>query len=185
MSPCNGHHVGHHLSPDITLTLSVVTQRIFGGLDSTSIMAIAFFVLAGNIATKGGISRRLVEFANCIVGGFRGGMSLAMVLACTFCRIIRLRSGNGGGDWSHAVSGYGASGIFEKERTAGLLVVAGGLGPIIPPIYYHGGLLYHHRRVRGKMFSAGMGIGFMIVAVLMATIIFMPTKKSGPKLLKS
>ena len=36
-------------SPDITLTLSVVTQRIFGGLDSTSIMAIAFFVLAGNI----------------------------------------------------------------------------------------------------------------------------------------
>ena len=71
-------------SPDITLTLSVVTQRIFGGLDSTSIMAIAFFVLAGNIMTKGGISRRLVEFANCIVGGFRGGMSLAMVLACAF-----------------------------------------------------------------------------------------------------
>ena len=120
-------------SPDITLTLSVVTQRIFGGLDSTSIMAIAFFVLAGNIMTKGGISRRLVEFANCIVGGFRGGMSLAMVLACAFFAAL---SGS-------APATVVAIGVmlypdmvrlgYSKERTAGLLVVAGGLGPIIPP----------------------------------------------------
>ena len=71
-------------SPDVHLSLNVIAQRIFGGLDSTSIMAIAFFVLAGNIMTKGGISRRLVEFANSIVGGFRGGLGLALVLACAF-----------------------------------------------------------------------------------------------------
>ena len=47
-------------------------------------MAIAFFVLAGNLMTKGGISRRIVNFANCLVGNVRGGMSLALVLACAF-----------------------------------------------------------------------------------------------------
>lgn len=46
-------------SPDITVSINTVAQRIFGGLDSTSIMAIAFFVLSGNLMTKGGISRRI------------------------------------------------------------------------------------------------------------------------------
>ena len=168
-------------SSDITLTLSVVTQRIFGGLDSTSIMAIAFFVLAGNIMTKGGISRRLVEFANCIVGGFRGGMSLAMVLACAFFAAL---SGS-------APATVVAIGVmlypdmvrlgYSKERTAGLLVVAGGLGPIIPPSIIMVVYCTITGASVGKMFSAGMGIGFMIVAVLMATIIFYAHKEKWPK----
>lgn len=47
-------------------------------------MAIAFFVLAGNIMTKGGISSCIVEFCNSIIGNIRGGMSLVLVLACAF-----------------------------------------------------------------------------------------------------
>ena len=54
-------------SPDFAITTAVIPQRIFGGLESTSLMAIAFFVLAGNLMTKGGISRRLVDLANSIV----------------------------------------------------------------------------------------------------------------------
>ena len=46
---------------------TAIAQRIFGGLQSSSIMAIAFFVLAGNLMTKGGISRRIVDFADCLV----------------------------------------------------------------------------------------------------------------------
>lgn len=68
----------------LSASSTVIAQRIFGGLQSTSIMAIAFFVLAGNLMTKGGISRRIVNFANCLVGNVRGGMSLALVLACAF-----------------------------------------------------------------------------------------------------
>ena len=71
-------------SPDIAITTAVIPQRIFGGLESSSLMAIAFFVLAGNLMTKGGISRRLVDLANSMVGGVRGGMSLALVLASAF-----------------------------------------------------------------------------------------------------
>lgn len=171
-------------SPDITLSLSVVTQRIFGGLDSTSIMAIAFFVLAGNVMTKGGISRRLVDFANSIVGGFRGGMSLAMVLACAFFAAL---SGS-------APATVVAIGVmlypdmirlgYPKDRTAGLLVVSGGLGPIIPPSI----IMVVYATITGAsvgdLFSAGMGIGIMIVAVLMLTIIYYAHKESWPKTAK-
>ena len=54
---------------------AVIAQRVFGGLQSTSIMAIAFFILAGNLMAGGGISRRIVNFANCLIGNIRGGMS--------------------------------------------------------------------------------------------------------------
>ena len=66
-------------SPDFSITTAIIPQRIFGGLESSSLMAIAFFVLAGNLMTKGGISRRLVDLANSMVGGLRGGMSLALI----------------------------------------------------------------------------------------------------------
>ena len=62
------------------LSLGIVTQRMFAAMDSVSIMAIPFFVLAGNLMTKGGISRRLVDFSNQIVGNVRGGMAAALVI---------------------------------------------------------------------------------------------------------
>lgn len=112
---------------------TVIAQRIFGGLQSTSIMAIAFFVLAGNLMTKGGISRRIVNFANCLVGNVRGGMSLALVLACAFFAALS-------GSAPATVIAIGTMLYndmvklgYPGDRTAELLVVSGGLGPIIPP----------------------------------------------------
>lgn len=120
-------------SPDFAITTAVIPQRIFGGLESTSLMAIAFFVLAGNLMTKGGISRRLVDLANSIVGGVRGGMSLALILASAFFAALS-------GSAPATVIAIGSMMYgdmvrigYPKESTAGLLVVAGGLGPIIPP----------------------------------------------------
>ena len=120
-------------SPDFTVTVGIIAQRIFGGLESTSIMAIPFFILAGNLMTKGGISRRLVNFANCIVGNVRGGMALALVLACAFFAALS-------GSAPATVIAIGSMLYpemvrmgYPKDRTAGLLVVSGGLGPIIPP----------------------------------------------------
>ena len=117
-------------SPDMTVSISTVAQRIYGGLESTSIMAIAFFVLAGNLMTKGGISRRIVGFANSIIGGVRGGMALALVLACAFFAAL---SGS-------APATVVAIGVmlyddmarigYPRERMAGLLVVSGGLARI-------------------------------------------------------
>lgn len=168
-------------SPDIYLSLNIIAQRIFGGLDSTSIMAIAFFVLAGNIMTKGGISRRLVEFANAIVGGFRGGMALALVLACAFFAAL---SGS-------APATVVAIGVmlypdmvrlgYPKDRTAGLLVVSGGLGPVIPPSI----IMVVYATITGAsvgdLFKSGMAIGIAIMVALMVVVIFYAYKEKWPK----
>lgn len=74
---------------------AVIAQRVFGGLQSTSIMAIAFFILAGNLMAGGGISRRIVNFANCLIGNIRGGMKRGSghrlcLLRCS----VRFRSRN-------------------------------------------------------------------------------------------
>ena len=168
-------------SPDISVSVGVVAQRLFGGLESTSIMAIAFFVLAGNLMTKGGISRRLVDFANSLVGGLRGGMSLALVLACAFFAAL---SGS-------APATVIAIGVmlyddmvrlgYPKERTAGLLVVSGGLGPIIPPSI----IMVVYATITGAsvgdMFKSGMAIGLFIMAVLMILVIYYAYKEKWPK----
>ena len=168
-------------SLNVHLSINVIAQRIFGGLDSTSIMAIAFFVLAGNIMTKGGISRRLVEFANSIVGGFRGGLGLALVLACAFFAAL---SGS-------APATVVAIGVmlypdmvklgYPKERTAGLLVVSGGLGPIIPPSI----IMVVYATITGAsvgdMFKSGMAIGIFIMLALMSVVIFYANKEKWPQ----
>ena len=124
----------------LSASSTVIAQRIFGGLQSTSIMAIAFFVLAGNLMTKGGISRHIVNFANCLVGNVRGGMSLALVLACAFFAALS-------GSAPATVIAIGTMLYndmvklgYPGDRTAGLLVVSGGLGPIIPPSIILGGI---------------------------------------------
>ena len=90
--------------------------------------------------TKGGISRRIVNFANCLVGNVRGGMSLALVLACAFFAALS-------GSAPATVIAIGTMLYndmvkmgYPGDRTAGLLVVSGGLGPIIPPSIILGGI---------------------------------------------
>ncbi|WP_296970949.1 TRAP transporter large permease [Tepidanaerobacter sp. EBM-38] len=168
-------------SPDITLSVSVIAQRLFGGLESTSIMAIPFFVLAGNIMTKGGISKRLVDFSNSIVGNIRGGMSLALVLSCAFFAALS-------GSAPATVIAIGVM-LYEDmvkigyppERVAGLLVVSGGLGPIIPPSI----IMVVYATITGasvtNMFKSGMFIGIVIMFVLMVIVLIYANKENWPK----
>ncbi|MEA5135042.1 MAG: TRAP transporter large permease [Candidatus Fimivivens sp.] len=170
------------LSPEITVSAATIAQRIFGGMESTSIMAIAFFVLAGNLMTKGGISRRLCDFANSIVGNVRGGMSLALVLACAFFAALS-------GSAPATVLAIGAMLYndmvrlgYPKERIAGLLVVSGGMGPIIPPSI----IMVVYGTITGAsiadMFTSGLFIGLIIVAVLMVIVLWYAKRENWPKL---
>ena len=169
-------------SPEITITTAVIPQRIFGGLESTSLMAIAFFVLAGNLMTKGGISRRLVDLANSMVGNVRGGMSLALILASAFFAALS-------GSAPATVIAIGSMLYtdmvrigYPKERTAGLLVVSGGMGPIIPPSI----IMVVYCTMTGAsvkdMFQSGLFIGILIMVVLMATVLFYAQKEKWPRI---
>ena len=168
-------------SPEMTVSISTVAQRIYGGLESTSIMAIAFFVLAGNLMTKGGISRRIVGFANSVIGGVRGGMALALVLACAFFAAL---SGS-------APATVVAIGVmlyddmarigYPRDRMAGLLVVSGGLGPIIPPSIIMVIYATLTGASVGNMFKSGMLIGIVIMIVLMCVGAYYAHKEMWPK----
>lgn len=167
---------------DMTASATVIAQRIFGGLQSSSIMAIAFFVLAGNLMTRGGISKRIVSFANCLVGNVRGGMSLALVLACAFFAALS-------GSAPATVIAIGTMLFADMEklgyppaRTAGLLVVSGGLGPIIPPSIIMVIYCTLTGASVGNMFKQGMMIGITIMVVLMIEVLYFAHKEKWPKL---
>lgn len=168
-------------SPDFSITTAVIPQRIFGGLESSSLMAIAFFVLAGNLMTKGGISRRLVDLANSMVGGLRGGMSLALILSCAFFAAL---SGSAPATVIAIGSMLYADMVrigYPKDRTAGLLVVSGGLGPIIPPSIIMVVYCTMTGASVGDMFKSGMSIGVMIVLALMIVVLIYAQKEKWPK----
>ena len=150
----------------IDMPTAVVGQRIFTALDSSSIMAIPFFVLAGNLMTQGGISRRIVDLANAMVGGVRGGLFYVMIISCAFFAALS-------GSAPATVIAIGAMLYpemvkrgYPKERSAGLLAVAGGLGPIIPPsiiMVVYGTITSSSI---GDLFKGGIVAGVMIAVVL-------------------
>ena len=150
----------------IDMPTAVVGQRIFTALDSSSIMAIPFFVLAGNLMTQGGISRRIVDLANAMVGGVRGGLFYVMIISCAFFAALS-------GSAPATVIAIGAMLYpemvkrgYPKERSGGLLAVAGGLGPIIPPsiiMVVYGTITSSSI---GDLFKGGIVAGVMIAVVL-------------------
>ena len=161
---------------------AVIAQRIFGGIQSTSIMAIAFFILAGNLMAGGGISRRIVRFANCLIGNIRGSMGVALVIACAFFAAL---SGSAPATVVAIGSMLYADMVkdgYPEARTAGLLVVSGGLGPIIPPSI----IMVLYCTLTGasvtNMFTEGLMIGIVIMFVLIAEVLFFAHKENWPKI---
>lgn len=113
--------------------LTTVAQRMATGLDSFSLLAIPFFVLAGQIMNKGGIARRLVAFAKSLVGALPGGLAHVNIIAAMLFGAIS-------GSSVAAVSALGSmlGGEMEKEGYsrefgAAVNVTAGTTGLIIPP----------------------------------------------------
>lgn len=165
----------------IDMPITVVGQRIFTALDSSSIMAIPFFVLAGNLMTQGGISRRIVDFAQSLVGGVRGGLFYVMILACAFFAALS-------GSAPATVIAIGAmlypdmvKRNYPQQRAAGLLVVAGGLGPIIPPsiiMVVYGTITSSSI---GDLFKGGLVAGLMISVVLVIVCIYLSRKEQWPR----
>lgn len=144
-------------------------------------MAIAFFILAGNLMAGGGISRRIVNFANCLIGNIRGGMSVALVIACAFFAALS-------GSAPATVVAIGSMLYtdmvkqgYPEDRTAGLLVIAGGLGPVIPPSI----IMVLYCTLTGasvtNMFSQGMVIGILIMIVLILEALYYAHKEKWPK----
>ncbi len=115
------------------ISLSLIAQNAFVGLDSFPLLAIPFFILAGNLMTYGGISRRLLDLADTLVGHFTGGLGSVTTLACMFFAAI---SGSGPATVS-AIGSFMIPAMKEKNYPGGyasaLTASAGTIGVVIPP----------------------------------------------------
>ena len=116
-----------------TISLGMLAQRMYTGGAVYAFLAIFFFIFAGNIMTYGGLSKRLVRFANGLVGHYTGGTSIVCMLACTFFAAI---SGSSiattaaiGGMLYPVLKDYG----YPDDYAATLPAVGGVLGIVIPP----------------------------------------------------
>lgn len=155
------------------LPLVNLAQSVYESLDSFALMAVPFFILAGNLMQTGGISRRLIGLANALVGWFRGGLGSASVLASMFFATIS-------GSSSATTAAVGSTLIpamekkgYPKPFAAATCAAAGELGVIIPPsipmVVY--GLVANVSI--GGLFIAGFIPGLLIGLSLMVTIVLM------------
>lgn len=113
--------------------LILVAQRLVVGMDSFALLAIPLFTLAGYIMEEGGLSKRLVDWAQSLFGWFPGSMGTITIICCT---VFAALTGSG----PATVAAIGAimmpamiNGGYKKENAAGLLAAGGALGPVIPP----------------------------------------------------
>lgn len=165
--------LGLATSLTICLTSSIapvmVAQKAFTGLDSFTLIAIPFFMLAGNLMALGGIARRIVNLADAAVGKFTGGLGMATIIGCMFFAAI---SGSG----PATVTAMGSIMLPEMEKrgydrafSTGLTATAGTIGVIIPPSIPFVIYGVASGTSVGDMFKAGfipgilIGVGLMIV----------------------
>lgn len=162
------------------INAAVVPQRMFTMLDSFSLLAIPFFVLAGNLMDRGGISKKLIRFAACIVGHIRGGLGMVTILSCMLFGAI---SGSG----SAASAAIGSITIpsmkeegYGKEFAGAITAVSGPLGIIIPPSVVMVIYATTANVSVGDMFLAGYIPGMLLGIGMMAVVYFIAVKQKYP-----
>ena len=115
------------------IPVALITQNAITGCDSFPLMAIPFFMLAGNLMSSGGIAKRIVDFADTLLGWIQGGLCIVTTIACMFFAAIS-------GSAMATTSAIGGFMIPEMEKrgysrpfSAALAASAGTIGVIIPP----------------------------------------------------
>ncbi|GAA2099312.1 MULTISPECIES: TRAP transporter large permease [Brevibacterium] len=159
------------------IPMSQVSERLFNALNSFPLMAIPFFVLAANIMSRGGISKRLTDFGASLVGHLRGGLAITAVLACMFFAAVS-------GSSPATVVAVGAILIpamiangYPKEFSTGLIATSGSLGILIPPsipLIVYG--IATEQNI-GNLFVAGVLPGLMAGLMLIVMVVFVAWKR--------
>ena len=115
------------------MPLALITQNAITGVDSFPLMAIPFFMLAGNLMSTGGVARRIVDFCDTLLGWITGGLAIVTTLACMIFAAI---SGSAMATTS-AIGGFMIPEMtkrgYDKAFSASLAASAGTIGVIIPP----------------------------------------------------
>ncbi|PQD95736.1 hypothetical protein CYL18_07540 [Pradoshia eiseniae] len=166
----------------LDIDLAALVQRMVSGLNSFSLLAIPFFILAGEIMNEGGISRRLINLSNVIIGKVRGGLAMVNVLASTFFGGI---SGSAVAD----VSSIGSVLIpmmkkkgYDTDYSVSVTISSAAQGVMIPPS--HNMIIYSTAAGGvsvGALFMGGIIPGLLLGLILMILSYVIAVKRNYPK----
>lgn len=164
-----------------TNRLMMVIQRMFESCNSFSLIAVPFFILAGDLLSKGKISRLLVEFCESILGMIRGGLSVVSVLAGMFFAAI---SGSGAATTAAVggalISEFKARG-YREDASAALIAAAGTIGVVIPPSVPMVLYAVIAEVSVSSLFKAGFVPGFIMGIMLIIIALYQGKKLNYPK----
>ena len=165
------------------VSLGMVAQRMFESINSFPLIAVPFFILAGDLLAQGAISKYLVEFAESFLGIIKGGLSIVSVVVAMFFAAI---SGSG----AATTAAVGATLIpqlkergYDEDTSAALIAAAGTIGVVIPPSVPM--VLYAVAAGQGvtlnALFTNGFGPGMLMGAILIAIALVQAYKNNYPK----
>jgi C4-dicarboxylate transporter DctM subunit len=162
-----------------------VALKLFTGIEKFEIMAIPFFILAGNFLTYGGVAKRMIDFAVSVIGHLHGGLALAGIVACAMFALVC-------GSSVATVVAIGSIVLPEMVKHgypmrfgAGVITVAGSLGilmlPSIPKVIY----AVATGTSIGALFVAGLLPGIMLTTMLCTVTWYIARKNDYPRMSRS
>ncbi len=162
-----------------------VALKLFTGIEKFEIMAIPFFILAGNFLTHGGVARRMINFASAMVGHFYGGLGLAGVLACALFAAVS-------GSSPATVVAIGSILLpamvkagFPNRFGAGVITTSGALGILIPPSIVMVMYSVATNTSVGALFMAGVIPGLLLATTLGMVTWYRAKKFDYPRMPKA
>lgn len=169
------------------IPLTVAPQRIFNGLDSFPLLAIPFFILAGGIMERGGVSIKIINLANALVGHIRGGLAMITVLASMiFGSMTGSSTASTAAIGKIVVPPMNEKG-YSKGFSAALVAASGSLGSVIPPSITLIIFGVTASASIGKLLIGGlipgilMGVSLMLVSYIIAIVKGYPAEKTSFK----
>lgn len=161
--------------------LMMIIQRMFESCNSFSLIAVPFFILAGDLLSKGKISRLLVDFCESVLGMIRGGLSIVSVLAGMFFAAI---SGSGAATTA-AVGGALIGELklrgYREDASAALIAAAGTIGVVIPPSVPMVLYAVIAEVSVSSLFKAGFIPGFVMGGILILIALVQGKRLNYPK----
>jgi C4-dicarboxylate transporter, DctM subunit len=162
--------------------IEAVALKLFTGIERFEIMAVPFFILAGNFLTHGGVARRMIAFATAVVGHWHGGLGLAAVMACAlFAAVSGSSPATVVAIGSVILPAMVAQG-FPRRFGAGVVTTAGALGILIPPSIAMVLYAVSTNASIGKLFIAGIVPGLMLASMLGATTWYRAYRNDYPRM---
>ncbi|WP_341922128.1 TRAP transporter large permease subunit [Polaromonas sp. YR568] len=147
----------------------ILAQNVINGADSFPLLAVPFFMLAGEVMNAGGLSRRIVNFAMTLVGHIKGGLGYVAIVAAVMMAALSGSAVADAAALSALLLPMMVAAGHDKARSAGLLASASIIAPIIPPSI---GFVIFGVAANvsiSKLFMAGIAPGIMLAAALWLT----------------